>query len=484
MTKAKTDKKPVAKGSGNKKTTIAAVKKPASHQGAPKSTIAKEKVSARLTEKKNSKTYQHLMGFKDYLGKEFLTWDLATAKAWELARAYSFMPIKTPIIEELGMYKKTTRSGQEKEFFVVDLDPGQKGVLRPELTQGMFRAYLENKSEESSLPTKLFSIGPVFRQEKVGGGRYREFTQLDLEIIGEAKPVSEALIINTAYRYLKELGLNFQLQINSLGDQEARRDYTNKLNAFFKERGRRTNLCNNCKKALLKSPLALLDCREDGCLKAREGAPQIADFLSAESREHFSKVLEYLDDLNIPYNFNSYLVRGLNYYSETVFEFWPTGSDGSANPRQALAAGGRCDSLLASLGGKESACGVAIGLERVTARLKEQNAVYKYPDEQGLIYVAQLSETARVRALLLFEELRLAGFNVRQSFSVDGLKAQLEEANNLQAKITLILGKKEIMEETILMRDMESGVQETLAIKKIKDKLDKKINRKVGVIYG
>jgi len=483
MTKAKTVKKPTAKASVAKKLAPPA-KKPAPRQEPKKVASLNEKPSAKYIEKKPGKTYQHLMGFKDYLGKDFLTWDLATAKAWELARSYGFMPIKTPILEELGMYKKTTRLGLDKEFFTVDLEHGEKAVLRPELTQGMFRAYLENKTEDSSLPARLFSIGSVFRQDKIGGGRYREFTHLDLEIIGEAKPVSEALIINTAYRYLKELGLNFQLQINSLGDQDARRDYSSKLNAFFKERGRRTKLCNNCKKALLKSPLALLDCREEDCTEAREGGPQIADFLSVESREHFSKVLEYLDDLNIPYNFNSYLVRGLNYYSETVFEFWPLGSDGTANSRQALGAGGRCDSLLTSLGGKESACGVAIGLERVTARLKEQNAVYRYPDEQELVYVAQLSETARARALLLFEELRLAGFNVRQSFSVDGLKAQIEEANNLQAKVTLILGKKEIMDETILLRDMESGVQETVALKKIKDRLDKKINRKVGVIYG
>lgn len=367
MTKAKTVKKTATKTLVDKKAT-SSPKRPEVRKEPKKTVSLNQKPSAKYIEKKPGRTYQHLMGFKDYLGKDFLVWDLATAKAWELARAYGFMPIKTPTLEEAGMYKKTTRLGLDKEFFMVDLDRSEKAVLRPELTQGMFRAYLENKAEDSSLPTRLFSIGSVFRQDKIGGGRYREFTQLDLEIIGEAKPVSEALIINTAYRYLKELGLNFQLQINSLGDQDARRDYVSKLNAFFKERGRRAKLCNNCKKALLKNPLALLDCREEACTETREGAPQIADFLSPESREHFSKVLEYLDDLNIPYNFNSYLVRGLNYYSETVFEFWPLGNDGTANSRQALGAGGRCDSLLASLGGKESACGVAIGLERITAR--------------------------------------------------------------------------------------------------------------------
>ncbi len=450
----------------------------------PTPRVSKEKVAPKRTEKRSAKTFTHLMGLKDYFGKEFLYWDLAYAKAWELARIFGFAPIKTPMIEYAAMYKKSTRSQSEKEFYAIEFEKGEKAVLRPELTQGMIRAYLENKTEESSLPARLFSLGSIFRQEKVGGGRYRESTQLDLEIIGEPKPVSEALIINTAYRYFKELGINFQLQINSLGDNEARRDYTNKLLAFYRERGRRTKLCNNCKKALLKSPLALLDCREETCVKVREEAPQIADFLSAASREHFAKVLEYLDELGISYNFNSHLVRGLSYYSETVFEFWPLAGDGTANGKQALAGGGRSDALLESLGGKGSMCGVAIGLERVTARLKEQNALYQYPDEQELIYVAQLSEGARVRALLLFEELRLAGFNVRQSFSVDSLRAQIEEANQLQAKVTLILGKKEIMDETVLMRDMESGVQETVALKKIKDKLDKKINRKVGVIYG
>jgi len=231
--------------------------------------------------------------------------------------------------------------------------------------------------------------------------------------------------------------------------------------------------------------LSLLDCREDSCVKIREGAPQIADYLSAASREHFGKVLEYLDELNIPYNFNSYLVRGLSYYNDTVFEFWPVADDGVANGKLALAGGGRCDSLVESLGGKSTHCvGLAIGLERAMMKLKEKNSFAVYPDEEELIYVAQIGEQAKTKALLLFEDLRSSGFNVRQSFSVDSLRSQIEEAGRLKAKITLVLGKKEVMDETILMRDMESGVQEIVAQKKIKEKLNKKIIRKVGVIYG
>ena len=445
----------------------------------------KEPVATKRIEKKSAKAVGRLLGLKDYVGTDFLSWDLAMTKAWELARIFGFSPLRTPIIEDFNLYKKSTRKNSDKEFYFVEFERGEKAVLRPELTQGMIRSYIENKMEELPQPIRLFSVGPVFRQEKMASGRYRESHQFDLEIINEKKPMAEAVLINTAYRFFKELQINVQVQINSLGDTESRKEYNNKLLAFYKERGRRSKLCNHCKKNLGKNSLALLDCREDSCVKIREGAPQIADYLSPSSREHFSKVLEYLDELAVPYNFNSYLVRGLSYYNDTVFEFWPVTEDGIANGKLALAGGGRCDTLVESLGGKATPCvGLAIGLERAMMKLKEKNSFVTYSDEEELIYIAQIGEQAKTKALLLFEDLRTAGFNVRQSFSVDSLRTQIEEANSLKAKITLVLGKKEVMDETILMRDMESGVQEIVAQKKIKEKLDKKINRKVGVIYG
>lgn len=448
-------------------------------------TTSKEALPVKRIEKKSAKVISRLLGLKDYLGNDFLSWDLAMSKAWELSRIFGFSPLRTPIIEDFNLYKKSTRKNSDKEFYFVDFERGEKVVLRPELTQGIIRTYLENKMEELPQPVRLASVGPIFRQEKLQSGHYRESNQFDLEIIGEKKPMAEAVLINTAYRFFKELGINVQLQINSLGDTESRKEFNNKLLAFYRERGRRSKLCNHCKKNLGKNSLALLDCREDSCTKIREGAPQIADYLSAASREHFGKVLEYLDELGIPYNFNSYLVRGLSYYNDTVFEFWPVGDDGVANGKLALAGGGRYDSLVENLGGKSTpAVGLAIGLERSMTKLKEKNSFIVYPDEQELVYVAQIGEQAKTKALLLFEDLRTSGFNVRQSFSVDSLRTQLEEANNLKAKVTLILGKKEVMDETILMRDMDSGVQEIVAQKKIKEKLDKKIIRKVGVIHG
>lgn len=449
-------------------------------------TNAKDKTAvAKRVERKSSKAVSRLLGLKDYVSSDFSQFDLVMNKAWELARIFGFSCLRTPIIEDFDLYKKSTRKNSDKEFYFVDFERGEKAVLRPELTQGMIRSYIENKMDELPQPVRLFSIGPVFRQEKVQNGRYRESNQFDLEIIGEKKAMAEAVLINTAYRFFKELNIGVQVQINSLGDADTRKEYNNKLLAFYKERGRRSKLCNNCKKNLGKNSLALLDCRDESCVKAREGAPQIADYLSASSREHFSKVLEYLDELGIPYNFNSYLVRGLSYYNDTVFEFWPMNEEGGVNNKLVLAGGGRCDSLVESFGGKNMpAVGLAIGVERTMIKLKEKNSNMPYNDEEELIYVAQLGEQAKVKALLLFEDLRVSGFNVRQSFSVDSLRTQMEEANNLKAKISLVLGKKEVMDETILMRDMESGVQEIVAQKKIKEKLDKKINRKVGVMYG
>jgi len=205
--------------------------------------------------------------------------------------------------------------------------------------------------------------------------------------------------------------------------------------------------------------------------------------LTKNSKAYFTKVLEYLDELNIPYNFNPYLVRGLSYYNDTVFEFWPINDEGVMQSKLALAGGGRYDNLVESLGGKPTpSAGIAIGLERTVAKIKDKLVLPNLKEE--VVFLAQLGEQAKIKSLILFEELRRSGYNVRQSFSTDSLKSQMEEAERLDAKVSLILGKKEVMDETILLRDMESGVQETVAFKKAKDKLAKKVNRKEGVIYG
>lgn len=437
----------------------------------------------KAPERKSAKAVARILGMKDIVPSEFRYFSTVANKAASLAELYSFNAIKTPIIENADLYKKSTRHSNDKELYELDCEKGENGVLRPELTQGILRTYIENNFSELPQPVRLYSIGPIFRREKMQTGRYRESTQFNLEVIGEDKPMAEALLIAASYNFFQDLQANFQIQINSLGKAECRKEYAGKLNNFYKERGRRSKLCNNCKKYLGKNMMALLDCKEDACQQLLKEAPQIADCLSDESRNHFAKVLEYLDELNIPYNFNPYLVRGLSYYNDTVFEFWPLNDEGLAQSKLALAGGGRYDTLVESLGGRPTpSVGLAIGLERVVAKVKDRVIPPNFKEE--VIFLAQLGDQAKIKSLILFEDLRRSGFNVRQSFSTDSLKNQMEEASRLNAKISLILGKKEVMDETILLRDMESGVQETVAFKKIKDKLEKKVNRKEGVIYG
>lgn len=446
----------------------------------------------KKSEERGEKTVPRLLGMKDFIGAEQAAYDFVVGHALNLAKLYSFTTVKTPILESFNLFKKSTRRNNDKEFYFVDAEKSEKIILRPELTQGIIRTYIENNLAENPNPARLFSLGPIFRYEKLQSGRYRESTQFDLEIIGEKKPMAEAILISIANNFFEELKIDVQLQINSLGSVECRKEYASKLAAFYKERGRRSKLCNACKNNLGKNCLSLLDCKEEACVKLREGAPQIADYLSDESREHFAKTLEFLDELGINYNFNPYLVRGLNYYNDTIFEFWPVNDEGVAQGKSALGGGGRYDTLVSGLGGPAvPAIGLALGIERAIAKLKDKHLLTN-PEEEDIVFIAQLGEQAKLKALQLFQDLRRAGFNVRQSFASDSLKIQLEEAVAMKAKTSLILGKKEIMDETILMRDMDSGAQETVVFKKIRDRLAKKDkiierrlnNRKESGLYG
>jgi histidyl-tRNA synthetase len=329
-------------------------------------------------------------------------------------------------------------------------------------------------------PVKMFFMGALFRHDKPQSGRYRQFNQFDLEMFGEASPTADAMLILIAYNFFRELQIEVNIQINSIGCKECRKNYVSQLVAFYKERGRRAKLCLDCKKRLEKNPLRLLDCKEEKCMEIREDAPQIVDFLCDDCKNHFIKVLEYLDEFEIPYNLNPHLVRGLDYYNRTVFEVWPMNEN---EGRQAsLGGGGRYDSLVEQMGGRPTpACGFGIGMERAVLKMKELNIPLK-SDEKKYVFVCQLGEQARRKAFGLFEELRRAGIDVRQAFTKDSLKAQLEEADRIGAKFSIIMGQKEIIDGTILIRDMESGIQEAADYKKIRIELEKRLSGETKVI--
>ena len=429
---------------------------------------------AKKPEPKAEKIIPKLLGMKDFFANEQLAYELIAGELVKLAKTSGFSEIRTPILESYNLYKKSTRRNNDQEFYFIEGAKSEKIVLRPELTQGSLRLFLENETLREAGLARFFSLGPVFRYEKLQAGHYRESTQFNLEIIGEKKPITEAVTMAVVYNFFQELKINVQLQINSLGTAECRKEYLGKLNAFYKERGRRAKLCAACKNSLGKNALSLLDCQESACVKEREEAPQIADYLSNESKEYFAKTLEYLDELGVNYNFNPHLVRGLNYYNDTVFEYWPINDKGLAQSRLALGGGGRYDSLANTLGGSEIlAFGLSLGVERIMARLKDKQQLTKSVKED-IIFLAQLGDQAKIRAISLFQELKEAGFLVHYSFVTDSLKQQLEEASALQAKVCLILGKKEILDGTILMRDLESGAQETIVAKKIVDRLKRR----------
>lgn len=441
----------------------------------PAKKTAKEKERDAQPQRKY-KSYAKLRGMRDVLFDEYKYWDLVINKAVDLSRTYGFKRIETPAIESLEIYERSTGESSDivsKEMYSFVDKSGEKVALRPEATPGLVRAYVEHGMFNLPQPVKMFLIGPFFRHDKPQAGRYRQFSQFNLEMFGEPSPVADAQVMLIAYNFFKELQVPVQIQVNSIGCKDDRKTYISKLVDFYKERGRKSKLCQDCKKRLVKNPLRLLDCKEEKCMAMLTEVPQIVDSLCDDCRNHFIKVLEYLDELDIPYNLNPLLVRGLDYYNRTVFEIWPFGED---QARQAsLGGGGRYDDLVEQMGGRPTpACGFGLGIERTISKVKEANIPLKNHNE-NCVFIAQLGELSRRKAFLLFEELRRSGIKVRQMFTKDSLKAQLEEANKLGAKFSLILGQKEIIDGTVLIRDMESGIQEVVDYKKIRAELEKRL---------
>lgn len=416
-----------------------------------------------------------LLGTKDINFSDYKYWNSVINKVSEAANLYGFNRAETPIIESLSLFKKSPRL---KDTYYYQLGKTDKVALRPDLTHGLGRFYIESDMGVWPQPIKMFAIGPVFRHEtRVQTGCYRQFNQFVLELFGESKPIGEALLIDIIYSIFKELQINVQVQVNSVGSFECQKEWLNKFAKFYRDRNQRAKLCPECKKNLLKNPLLLLDCQEPHCVEARKEAPPITNFLSDESNNYFTRVLEYLDELNINYNFNPYLMKGLNYYTETIFEIWPVNEQGELDGKLSLGRGGRYNHFIEQIGGKPTPLvGFAGGLERTVAKIKEKNLLFK--KEDNIIFLAQVSDQARLKGMALFEELYKLGFCVRQAFSVDNLKDQLEEAKRLNAKVILILGKKEVSSETILFRDVELGVQEVITQKDLKEKLQKRFNVK------
>lgn len=418
-----------------------------------------------------------LRGFKDILASEQKYWNFLYAQAGQIAESYGFDRIDTPILEETSLFTRSVGRQTDivsKEMFSFIDTGGENVSLRPEATASIVRAYVEHGMVNQPQPVKLYYWGPMFRRERPQAGRYRQFWQFGIETIGSKSAVVDAQVILAAFKLMQQAGLkDINVQINSIGCNQCRNEYKKELVGFYKNK--RRYLCEDCKKRLVKNPLRLLDCKEPGCQNVAAEAPQILDWLDDECKNHFMQVLEYLDGMEIPYVLNPYLVRGLDYYTRTVFEIWPTNKTGEN--QSALAAGGRYDDLVGMFGGNPTpACGFAAGIERIILQLKENQVIV--PEAPRLdVFLAQIGEQAKVKAMKLYESLREKNIAAAENFSKDSLKSQLEFANKVKAKYVLILGQKEVLDGTILIRDMENGVQEVVDFGKIVGEILKKLSK-------
>ncbi|MBU0625776.1 histidine--tRNA ligase [Patescibacteria group bacterium] len=416
---------------------------------------------------------QSLRGMKDTLPLEQKFWRRVKSVAEALAQAYGFECIDTPILEMTSLFVRSAGTQTdviEKEMFSFIDRGGDNVTLRPEGTAPVVRAYVNHGMVNLPQPVKLYYIGPMFRYERPQQGRYRQHHQFGVEVFGDDNPILDAEVALLAYLFYKELGISSIVRINSLGCNECRPTYREELINYF--RPKRSQLCDDCKRRLSKNPLRLLDCKEEGCAALKDEAPQLVDSLDDSCKEHLMRVLEYLDDLQVPYVLDPHLVRGFDYYTRTVFELIPEDGD---NKTASLGGGGRYDNLVEQLGGRPTpACGFGIGLERAILQMKAQE-IDPPDDSIPDVFVAQLGDSARRKAFALFEELRDAGLRIAGNFTKNSLKAQLEIANRLGAKYTVILGQQEVIDETILIRDMESGMQEIVDYKKAVSDLKKKI---------
>lgn len=395
----------------------------------------------------------------------------------KIADFYNFKNIETPILEETELFSRGIGLATDivqKQMFSFRTKGGDFLTLRPEGTAPIVRAYLEHGMQNLPQPVKLCYFGPYFRYEKPQLGRYRQFWQFGFEVFGEQNPVIDAQIIQIFYNILKELKLkNLIIEVNSIGDSFCRPYYKKLLANYL--RARIESLCSDCRRRLKENPLRILDCKEEKCQRIVSQGPQIIDHLCDNCHKHFKEVLEYLDEIELPYHLNPYLVRGLDYYTKTVFEIYEESEKGRA--LGALAGGGRYDALVKILGGKDTpAMGAAVGIGRIIDLMKEK--AVRFPKKvKPQVFLAQLGNLAKRKSLKLIEEFRELGIPIAESLGRDSLKSQLKMADKIGARYTLILGQKEALEGVIIIRDMDKGKQEIVKLEKAVKVIKKKVKR-------
>lgn len=403
---------------------------------------------------------QALKGTHDILPEEVYKWDYMEGVIRDVCARYGYKEIRTPIIEATELFQRgigDTTDVVTKEMYTFT-DRGNRSVtLRPENTASAVRAYLEHKMYGDQQVHKMFYIGSMFRYDRPQAGRYREFHQFGLEVLGASSPLADAEVIAMACEIFHKLGLrDLDLHLNSIGDKNCRPAYRQKLIEFFE--GKKDQLCDDCRERLYKNPLRILDCKEEGCKKASVGAPEITDYLCDDCHAKFEAVKHYLDGLGISYTVDPRLVRGLDYYTNTAFEiqYPPLGA------QSAVCGGGRYDGLVEEIGGPSTpGIGFAIGLERLLLALEMQNLI-PAPKSQKRVYIAALGEDAVAEGFKIQEELRGLGVLTDMDLQGRSLKGQMKQAGKMDSQFTVIIGSNELEKGAAAVKNMADGTQEDI----------------------
>lgn len=421
-------------------------------------------------------------GTRDILPADQPYWQKVLEATNKQAQIFGFQKIDLPIFEYTNLFIRGIGTGTDiidKELFSVSRKENSENdepqySLRPEATAGIVRAYLEHGMQSWPQPVKLYTEGPMFRYDRPQKGRYRELRQFNAELIGDASPTSDALIILMMWEIFVALGLKDKviIEVNSIGDKNCRPKINQALKTYYLNN--RTGLCDDCQKRLKNNPLRLLDCKQPNCQKLRENAPQLIDLLDNACKEHFQNVLEYLEELEIPYDLNPYLVRGLDYYTRTTFEVKEKGNNRQQN---SLAGGGRYDGLIELYGGKATpAIGFACGIDRIVDYLKEQG-IGPLPIPKPDACIIQVGDKARRVSLAVMKELAESGLSVISAPGKDSIKSQLRAADKAGAKFALIIGQKEALDKTVIVKNLDDGAQETVTRAKLIPALYRRLNK-------
>ena len=404
-------------------------------------------------------------GTQDWYGSDMHKRTVIEATARELCKVFNIKEVITPVFEHTVLFQRgvgETTDVVQKEMYTFE-DKGHRSItLKPEGTAGAIRAYLENNMYAEPAPTKLFYVTPAFRYEQPQSGRLRQHHQFGVEFVGSKSPLVEVELISLITTFIKKIGLkDAKLHINSIGCANCRKTYNEALLDYLKKH--EEHLCPTCRERMKKNPLRVIDCKVPECKEIVKDAPRTIEYLDDECREHFEELQKLLTEMNIPYEIDTGIVRGLDYYTKTVFEF--VNSDGFT-----LCGGGRYDNLVHEIDEKQNipSVGFGMGIERIIYFLDKENVELE-PEPAVELYVGVLGKEARARAYKLVNELRMSGVVVETDYMDRSVKAQMKYANKIHAKHTVIIGSDEIANNQVRIKNMADGQQTEVALDKIAD---------------